>query len=112
MEQVSPNLYRVNPGERIRVEFRGNAGANPIFVVFSVDGGPTPKPPMPPSHQFDVSKPAGGTHCGTAVYDFPPGAPAAASYDTAVSGSFGGAFQGPHVTRQGLLTQDLNFEVV
>lgn len=112
MQQVDANLYRVRPGEVVRVEFNGNDGADPVFVSFAVDGAPAARPPLPPVHQFNVTKPVQGEHRGVAVYVFPPGWPAAASFDTRVSGSFGGSFSGPHVTREGLLTQDLGFEVV
>lgn len=111
MQQVDANLYRVQPGEVVRVEFKGVDGADPVFVSFAVDGNPTPKPPLPPCHEFTVTKAVQREHRGVAVYGFPPGWPAAASFDTRVIGSFGGDFAGPHVTRDALLTQDLGFEV-
>lgn len=110
MEQVSTNRYRVQPLEVVRLQFSGN-GVPSAFVTLSVDGFAPVPPPPPGAFQFTATRPTGQTHFVVVQYAFPPGTPPSASYDTSVSGSFGGTFTGPHVTPAGLLTQNLEFEV-
>ena len=83
-------------------------------ATLSVDGAAPGGPPPPPAgvFQFTVTLPVGKTHFAVVNYGFPPGTPPGASYDTRVTGSFGPTFNGPHVTSGGLLTQNIEFEVV
>jgi hypothetical protein len=97
MEQVNESRYRVKPGETIAVRV-GGIGVSPTQAVFSSSPEATFEP-QTGKYEFTVNKPAGKIHVGRLSAAFPTGTPDNAQFTTVVSGSLGGSFIGPTISK-------------
>ena len=97
MEQVNESRYRVRSGETVTVRVSG-VGVSATMAVFSSSPEAT-FDAQTGKYQFTVNKPAGKVHVGRLSAAFPTGTPDNAQFACEVSGSLGGSFAGPTISK-------------
>ena len=110
MDQVDATTYKVKLGEKVTVQITGHGVPNEDGTFATMPPGTSN--PVTGIYEFVVTRPAGKDHLGRMSGLFRPASPVDARFTSRISGSQGGAFDGPTIKKSHALKfADFTFEV-
>ena len=90
MEQIEPFVYRVRPGEAIRVEISPHGLSAMVRAAQNGQAIAASGTAEKPAFDFTISEPVGNSHFMMVWYQFPANTPNDARYEVMVHGAIAG----------------------